>query len=107
SDGLVPPAPQRDAEPRGRRRRGSRRDPGVAAPRAALLAELLEEPEALPLPRGPPAPVERRGPPAGLGGAAPSADLGPGRRSRAEPDQGEPEPPGAAAALSRARRPPD
>ena len=42
-------------EPRGRGRRGPRRHPRFTAPRAPLLAELLEEPEALPLPRGPPA----------------------------------------------------
>ena len=87
-------------------RRGPRRHPRFTAPRAPLLAELLEEPEALPLPRGPPAAQEPRRAPAGIGGPAQPADLGSRPRARAEPGQGEPEPPGAPPPLSRARRAP-
>ena len=73
-------------------RGGPRRHARLAAPRAPLPAELLEEPEAVPLPRGPAAAAEPRRAPAGIRGAPPPARLGPRPRARAESGQGAAEP---------------
>ena len=100
--GVVPPAPGRHAQHRRRRRGRPRHHAPVVPPRAALPPELLEEPEALPVPPRPAArcatsPACCPGPRRAVGRSRGTGSLEP----EPQPGQGGAEPRGAPRPLSR------
>ena len=97
--GVVPPAPGRHAQHRRRRRGRPRHHAPVVPPRAAVLPELLEEPEALPVPPRPAAAARPRRPAARGRGAPAAAHVGSAPRPEPQPGEGAAEPRASSARL--------